>query len=102
MKKIIKKDFVKSKDLLRMSPGVMVATLRELQGLSQMELASLVHMSSSHLSNIERGKQEITRTRVLAFSKVLKVHPAVIMFPNEMPFGGTASQRRLLRVSGLA
>ena len=77
-----KKDFVRAKVNIKMTPGEMLKTLRELQGLSQAELAELSGMSQSNISALESGARQIGRERSLALSKALKVHPAVILFPD--------------------
>lgn len=82
MKRINKKEFVKAKDIISMSPGEMLATLRRLQGMTQAELAKLSKMTQANISSMESGRQQIGRDRALALAKALKVHPAVIMFPN--------------------
>ncbi len=82
MKKINKKDFVSAEDTISMSPGEMLAALRELQELTQNELALLTGMTQANISNMESGRQQIGRERAITLAKALKVHPAVIMFPN--------------------
>lgn len=82
MKKMNKKDFVVGEDPVSMTPGEMLATLRNLQGLTQGELAKLTGMMQANISNMESGRQQIGRERALVLAKALKVHPAVIMFPN--------------------
>lgn len=82
MKKINKKDFILGNDHITMTPGEMLATIRNLQGLTQSGLARLTGMTQANISNMESGRQQIGRDRALVLAKVLKVHPAVIMFPN--------------------
>ena len=82
MKKINKKDFVQGNDPIVMTPGEMLTTLRQLQGLTQMALAKITGMTQANISNMESGRQQIGRDRALTLAKALKVHPAVIMFPN--------------------
>lgn len=77
-----KKDLVRAKVDIKMTPGEMLKTLRELQELSQSELAELAGMSQSNISALESGARQIGRERSLALSKALKVHPAVILFPD--------------------
>lgn len=77
-----RKDLVKAKINIKMSPGEMLKTLRELQGLSQSELANLVGMNQSNISALESGTRKIGRERALTLAKALKVHPAVILFPD--------------------
>ncbi len=82
MKKIKIKDFTTSTDSVSMSPGEMLCTLRKLQGLTQVELAKKTGMTQANISSLESGAQQIGRERAITLAKALKVHPAVIMFPN--------------------
>lgn len=82
MKKIKKKDFVGGLDPTTMTPGEMLATLRQLQELTQSELAEKTGMTQANISSMESGRQQIGRDRAITLAKVLKVHPAVILFPN--------------------
>jgi len=82
MKQINKNDFIKGRDPVAISSGEMLATLRQLQGLTQNELAKKVKMTQANISSMESGRQQIGRDRAIALAKALKVHPAVIMFPN--------------------
>ena len=77
-----KSDFVKASINIKMTPGEMLRTLRELQELSQRELAELTGMAQSNISALESGAREIGRERALTLAKALKVHPAVILFPD--------------------
>lgn len=82
MKKINKREFVYATDTVKMTPGEMLATLRQLQELTQSELAKKAGMTQANISNMESGRQQIGRERALILAKALKVHPAVILFPN--------------------
>ena len=82
MKKIKKKDFVSGRDPITMTPGEMLATLRQLQGLTQSELADKTGMTQANISSMESGRQQIGRDRAITLAVALKVHPAVILFPN--------------------
>ena len=82
MKKINKNDFIHGQDPIVVSPGEMLATLRQLQGLTQSELAKKAKMTQANISSMESGRQQIGRGRAIILAKILKVHPAVIMFPN--------------------
>ncbi len=78
----MKKDFVKAKINISMTPGEMLRTVRELQGMSQGELAAIAGMSQSNISALETNARQIGRERALVLAKALKVHPAVILFPD--------------------
>lgn len=82
MNKINKKDFLPAEIQVTLTPGKMVKILREMMELSQSELARLAGMTQSNLSAIETGTREIGRERALSLAKALKVHPAVILFPD--------------------
>ena len=77
-----KKDFAPAKINVHLTPAQMLKELRELQGLSQAELAKLAGMTQSNISALENGARNIGRERALALAKALKVHPAVILFPD--------------------
>lgn len=82
MKRINKKDFITGHDPVSITPGEMLASLRNLQELTQSELAQMTGMTQANISNMESDRQQIGRDRALVLAKALKVHPAVIMFPN--------------------
>ncbi len=79
---INKKDFVRAKVNRKITPGEMLRTLRGLQELTQKELADATGISQSNLSAMENNVSQIGRDRALVLAKVLKVHPAVILFPD--------------------
>jgi transcriptional regulator with XRE-family HTH domain len=80
--RINKKDFAKAKVNVEVTPGQMLKTLRELQGFSQKELADITGMTQSNISALETDARQIGRERALVLAKALKVHPAVILFPD--------------------
>jgi len=82
VRKLSKRDFMMLNDPVLMNPGEMLATLRQLQDFTQSVLAKRTGMSQANISNMELGRQQIGRERALVLAKALKVHPAVIMFPN--------------------
>ncbi len=82
MKKLNRKDFVRAKDSIHVSPGEALAALRYLQELSQNELARRTGISQANISAMESGRQQIGRDRAILLAKALKVHPAVILFPD--------------------
>ena len=64
------------------TPGEALKILRELQGFSQTELEELTHISQSNISALENSKKQMGRERALILAKALKVHPAVLLFPD--------------------
>ena len=77
-----KSNYVKSKNHVSVSPGESLRIIRELQGLSQQELATLIGSSQSNISAIESGSSQLGRDRSIALARALKVHPAVLLFPD--------------------
>ncbi len=80
--KINRKDFARARVNTSISPGEMLKTLRELQEMTQERLAKLSGVPQSNISALESGERQIGRERALVLAKVLKVHPAIILFPD--------------------
>jgi transcriptional regulator with XRE-family HTH domain len=79
---INKKEFVRAKVNRKITPGEMLRTLRELQEFTQKDLADATGLSQSNISAMENNVSQIGRDRALILAKALKVHPAVILFPD--------------------
>jgi transcriptional regulator with XRE-family HTH domain len=77
-----KNDFEKAKVHCSLTPGEALKMARELQGLSQNELAKLTGISQSNISTLESNARQMGRDRALALAKALRVHPAVLLFPD--------------------
>jgi transcriptional regulator with XRE-family HTH domain len=82
MMKINKKDFIKAKVHIHLTPGEALKMIRELQGLTQADLAKITGISQSNISALESNTRQMGRGRAIVFAKALKVHPAVILFPD--------------------
>ncbi len=78
--KLNKTDFVLATTRRLVPPHEMLRILRELQGLSQTEMAKMTNISQSNISALENGSRKIGRERAITLAKALKVHPAVILF----------------------
>ena len=74
-------EFKKAKKSVEVSIGNSVRILRELQELSQNELALLSGIPQSTLSAIEHDKVKLGVERAKVLARALKCHPAVIVFP---------------------
>lgn len=75
------KDFKKSSIRVKVSIGESVRIIRELQELSQNQLATLTGIPQSTLSAIEHDKVNIGVERAKVLARALKCHPAVLVFP---------------------
>ena len=75
------KDFKKAKKIVDVSVGESVRIIRELQEMSQNDLAEATGIPQSTISAIEndRVKLGVERAKVIAIA--LKCHPAVLVFP---------------------
>ncbi len=74
-------DFRKAKQSVDVSPGESVKILRELQELSQNELAELSGIPQSTISAIENDRVRLGVERSKVLARALKCHPAVLVFP---------------------
>ena len=74
-------DFRKARRRVDISVGESVRILRELQELSQNDLAELTGIAQSTLSAIENDKVKVGVERAKVIARALRVHPAVIVFP---------------------
>lgn len=74
-------EFRKARRTVQVSVGESVRILRELQELSQGELAELTGIAQSTISAIENDKVRIGVERAKVIARALRVHPAVIVFP---------------------
>lgn len=61
--------------------GEPVRIIRQLQELSQNQLARLTGIPQSTISAIERDRVNLGIERAKVLARALKVHPAVLVFP---------------------
>lgn len=67
---------------VQLSPGEMVRVMRELQELTQAELAERSGIVQGTISSIENGRATLGVERAERLARALKVHPAVLLWPN--------------------
>ncbi len=75
-------DYQKARKRIDVSVGESVRIIRELQELSQNQLAALSGIPQSTISAIERDRVNLGIERAKVLARALKVHPAVLVFPN--------------------
>jgi transcriptional regulator with XRE-family HTH domain len=63
------------------SVGESVRIIRELQGLSQNELAHRTGISQATISAIENDRVRLGVERAKTLARALKCHPGVLVFP---------------------
>jgi transcriptional regulator with XRE-family HTH domain len=79
------KEFVPAKKHMTLSVGDSVRIIRELQELSQNQLAELTGIPQSTISSIESGRINLGVERAKILAAALKCHPAVLVFPDWQP-----------------
>ena len=75
------KEYRKAKKALDLSVGDSVRIIRELQALSQNELADLTNIPQSTISAIENNRVNLGIERAKVLARALDCHPAVLVFP---------------------
>ena len=75
------KDYRKAKRRIEVTVGESVRIIRELQELSQNELAELTGIPQSTISAIENDRVNLGVERAKTLARALRCHPAVLLFP---------------------
>lgn len=75
------KQFHPAKKRIEVSIGESLRIVRELQELSQNQLARLTGIPQATISAIENGRVSLGVERAKVLAKALKCHPAVLVFP---------------------
>tara|TARA_B110000444_G_scaffold236569_1_gene248536 strand:+ start:2984 stop:3244 length:261 start_codon:yes stop_codon:yes gene_type:complete len=74
-------DYRPAKRSIEVSVGESVKILRELQELSQNELAKVSRIPQSTISAIENNRVQLGVERAKVLARALRCHPAVLVFP---------------------
>lgn len=74
-------EFRRAKKRANVSVGESVRIIRQLQGLSQTQLAQRTGIPQATLSAIENDRVRLGVERAKVLAKALKCHPAVLVFP---------------------
>lgn len=76
-----RKDFRRARKTIDVSVGESVRIIRDLQGLSQNDLARLTGIPQSTISAIENDRVRLGVERAKVIARALECHPAVLVFP---------------------
>lgn len=76
------KEYREAKSRIQVSTGESVRIIRELQELSQNDLAAVTGIPQSTISAIERNRINLGVERAKVLARALRCHPAVLVFPN--------------------
>ena len=80
------KEYSPAKKRIEVSVGESVRIIRELQELSQNQLAALTGIPQATISAIENERVKLGVERAKVLATALKVHPGVLVFPGwELP-----------------
>jgi len=82
IKKAKQSTTVPARPRVLLSPGDMVRVTRELQEMTQVELAAATGIAQGTISSIEKGRVTLGAERAEKLARALKVHPAVLLWPN--------------------
>jgi transcriptional regulator with XRE-family HTH domain len=85
-------DLAPARPRAALSPGAALKALRELQGMTQNELAAASSLDQSVISAMEHERTAIGADRARKLARALRVHPAVIVFPDWDDDAGGASE----------
>jgi len=75
------REFRPAKRRVEVSVGESARILRELQELTQSQLAELTGIPQATISAIENGRVNLGVERAKVLARALKCHPAVLVFP---------------------
>lgn len=74
--------YVSARVRVKLTPGDSVRIARELQEMTQAELAEASGIPQPTISGIEGGRVILGATRAEKLARALRVHPAVLLWPN--------------------
>lgn len=77
-----KAEYVPARTRVALTPGDAVRVARELQEMTQAELAKASGLTQPTISGIESGKRALGVERTERLARALKVHPAVLLWPH--------------------
>ncbi len=80
VKELLKDEFVPAKKYGKLTSGKALKIYRELQGLTQAELAEKTGLKQATISSLEHNRIVIGVDRAKVLARALKVHPAVLAF----------------------
>ncbi len=80
VKEILKTEFVIAKKYGKLTSGKALKIYRELQGLTQAQLAEKSGLKQATISSLEHDRIVMGVDRAKVLARALKVHPAVLAF----------------------
>ncbi len=74
--------YVPARPRVALTPGDAVRVAREAQEMTQVELAAASGIPQGTISALEHGRVTLGAERAEKLARALKVHPAVLLWPN--------------------
>ena len=75
-------EYAPAKPYAKLTPGSTVRVFRELQEMTQAELAKVSGVMQPTISAVESGRIALGLERARKLAAALKVHPALLLFPD--------------------
>jgi len=82
VKKAKSTQYVPARVRVALTAGDAVRVVRELQEMTQAQLAEATGIAQPTLSSIESGRSTLGAERAEKLARALRVHPAVLLWPN--------------------
>jgi len=80
VKEALREDFIADKKYASLTPGKALRIYRELNGLSQNELAEMTSLKQATISSLENNRITLGIDRAKILGKALHVHPGLLAF----------------------
>ncbi len=77
-----KRKTIPARGRVTLTPGAAVRVGREVQEMTQAELAAATGIAQGTISSIESGRVALGAERAEKLARALRVHPAVLLWPN--------------------
>jgi transcriptional regulator with XRE-family HTH domain len=77
--------------------GKRVRAIREKRGMTQKALATLVHLTRTSITNIERGNQKLLVHTLVDIAKALNVLPGALLASKDAEVGNAAEFEELIK-----
>jgi transcriptional regulator with XRE-family HTH domain len=87
---------VENQDAFYAEVGRRVRSARDTRGLTQEALATLVSLTRTSITNIEKGRQKLLAHTIVDLATALKVSPATLL-PEDHPAGDGKKLDQLLK-----
>ena len=85
MPRVLRPGYLYAAPPVTLSPGDAVRVGREVQAMTQAQLAAASGIAQATIPSIEHGRVKLGAERAKRLARALRVHPAVLLWPNWKP-----------------